>query len=156
MVTLSVVIEKLRQVAVFAPEHAGGEALPDLMESYEDLLGSYPKIKDFPIYLEFLRTTAGAHIHNTDFSLVLYGLGGYVVPSFEEGLFLDKERYFLFGEVLYTSQPDATYFFAFDFQSKRDIVYVSKNEGATYTSCTPSFIDLLLDFASARYPGHVA
>jgi hypothetical protein len=154
MTSLSSVIERLRSVAIVTPEYQGVDVFAAIQEDYEELLETYPGLKNYPDYLKFLRQTGGAHIHNQQFSLVIYGFGGYVVPSFEEGVFLDRERFFLFGEVLYTAQPDpSTLFFAFDLRSERDTVYCLVEEQSDYTPCAASFIGLLVDFAEGRYPG---
>ena len=149
MITLSSVIETLSSVAKIVPEY---DKLNIFSEEYEDLLKSYPRLKDYSDYLEFLRRTGGAHIHNQDFSLGIYGFGGYVVASFDEGVFLDQGRYFQFGEVLYTKRPEPIYFFAFDFESQRDVVYSSPNGQSEYTFCSSSFVELLLEFADGTYP----
>jgi len=149
MITLASVIENLSSVAKIVPEYDN----PDVFsEDYENLLESYPRLKDYPDYLAFLRGTGGAHIHNQNFSLGIYGFGGYVVASFDEGVFLDQARYFQFGEVLYTKQPEPIYFFAFDIESERDLVYSSSNGQSEYTFSSSSFVELLLEFANRQYP----
>src|SRR5262245_44362263 len=103
---LSSVIEALKRVAVVTPEYEGNDVFAEIKEQYESLIETYPRLKDYTTYLDFLKMTGGAHIHSQDFSLGIYGFGGYVVTSFDEGLFLDQGRYFHFGEVLYHAQPD--------------------------------------------------
>ncbi|MGH7847472.1 MAG: hypothetical protein ACREQW_20190 [Candidatus Binatia bacterium] len=149
MITLSSAIEKLSAVAKIVPEYENPNVFS---EEYEDLLKSYPRLKDYSDYLEFLRRTGGSHIYNEDFSLGIYGFGGYVVASFDEGVFLDAARYFQFGEVLYTQRPEPIYFFAFDLQSEQDRVYSSPNARSEYTFCSSSFVELLLEFANGKYP----
>ncbi len=75
-----------------------------------------------------------------------------MVASFDEGLFLDKGRYFQFGEVLYTKLLEPIYFFAFDLESQQDVVYMSPNERSEYAFCSFSFVELLLKFANGEYP----
>jgi hypothetical protein len=149
MIMLSSVIEKLSTVAKIVPEYEDPNVFS---EEYEDLLKSYPRLKDYSDYLEFLRRTGGAHIYNQDFSLGIYGFGGYVVASFDEGVFLDQARYFQFGELLYTKRSEPIYFFAFDLESDQDVVYSSPNGRSEYTFCSSSFSELLLKFANGKYP----
>lgn len=149
MITLSSVIDKLSLVAKIVSEH---DNLNVFSEEYEDLLKLYPRLKNYSEYLEFLRRTGGAHIHNQIFSLGIYGFGGYVVASFDEGVFLDQGRYFQFGEVLYLQQPEPIYFLAFDLETERDLVYSSANGHSEYNSCSSSFVELLLEFANGKYP----
>lgn len=150
---LSILIEKIKAVAKFSPEFETDEELSSIRKSYQDLLELYPALTEYPAYLEFLRLTGGAHIHNADFSLGIYGFGGEIVTSFEEGLFLDSERYFLFGEVLYLSNPDEEFALAFDFDSKQDLVYISPIGESDYTLCADSFLELLEKFSTGAYPG---
>lgn len=152
MITLSSALKKFSLAAEVVPEYEGPDLFSEIKEQYEGLLQSYPQLKNYSAYLEFLRLTGGAHIHNENFSLGLYGFGGYVVASFDEGLFLDQDRYFIFGEVLYTMKPEPVYFFAFDLQSNDDKVYASPDEKSEYNFCSPSFTDLLLEFTNGKYP----
>jgi hypothetical protein len=145
-------IEALRSFATFSPEYEGENIFVEIKDSYERLLDSYPRLKSYSTYLNFLKFTGGAHIHNQDFSLGIYGFGGYVVASFEEGLFLDQDRYFQFGEVLYHAEPDLVYVFAFDLDSKKDMVYISPIDQTDYIFSCISFIQLLNNFASGQYP----
>jgi hypothetical protein len=153
MTKLSLALERLKSVATVTPEFQGSDVYAGIKEQYDDFLRTYPSVAGLHDYLEFLRLTGGAHAHNQVFSLVLYGFGGYVVPSFDEGLFLDRERYFLFGEALYPRQPEPNaVFFAFDTALDGAVCWVREEHGA-FTHCADSFSDLLLDFAEARYPG---
>jgi hypothetical protein len=97
--------------------------------------------------------TGGAHIHNQEFSLGIYGFGGYVVTSFDEGLFLDNDRYFGFGEVLYYRKPEPVWVLAFDFERDSDQVFTSPIEESDYVQCANTFLALLNDFARGTYPG---
>ena len=148
--TLQAANEALKKIAVFTPEYDQAEAFK---EPYQELLDLYPALNHYTAYLDFLKATGGAHIHNKKFSLGVYGFGGYVVTSFDEGLFLDQERYFHFGEVLYHAQPDPIYVFAFDFRLQVDTVYLSPIEESDYRLCCNSFVELLSRFATGEYPG---
>jgi hypothetical protein len=149
------VVERLSSVTDFTPEYEGEseDIFLTIKESYDSLLRRYPRLESYGGYLEFLRRTGGAFIDHQDFSLGIYGFEGYVVTSFNESrLFLDRNRYFHFGDVLYADHPDLIYVFAFDFESEKDIVLVAENEKWEYAPCSPSFKELLLGFASGRYP----
>ena len=149
---LQSVLEELRKVAVISQEYPAN-AFSEFKESYEGLLESYPALTHYPDYLEFLKTTGGAHIHNQEFSLGIYGFGGYEVTSFDEGLFLDQERFFHFGEVLYHAQPDPVYVFAFDLRSEVDKIYTSPIERSDYTLAGNSFLELLANFSTKGHSG---
>ena len=75
-------IEKLRLIADFTPEYEGQNVFSAIKEPYELLIDTYPRLKAYTIYLEFLKLTGGAYIDSPDFSLGLFGFGGYVVKSF--------------------------------------------------------------------------
>lgn len=152
MITASSVIDKLKTVADYTPEFEGENIFPEIQQSYTELLEKYPKLNDYPDYLEFLRQTGGAYIDHKDFSLGIYGFGGYVVTSFDEGSFLDQERYFLFGEVLFKAEPEINYFLAFDFQSPGELILMKPDELSQYRPCCHGFLQLLEDFANGRYP----
>lgn len=157
MVTISSAVEKLKAAAEFIPEFEGDDVFAVVREPYESLLDEYPQLKRYPDYLEFLRATGGAFINHPDYSLGIYGFEGYVVTSFaEDRLFLDRERYFHFGDVLYPAVSGMIYVLAFDFQSELDRVLVSENEAWEYSECSPSFARLLLDFAGGKRPGLTA
>jgi len=134
--------------AEFPPESSRDE----IETALNELLSEYPQLARFTAYVEFLRLTGGAHIHNQDYSLGIYGFGGYLVTSFDEGLFLDKDRFFLFGETLYHSHPEPVHVFAFDLKADTDLVFTSPVERSDYALCAASFLDLLNRFASGAYP----
>jgi hypothetical protein len=116
------------------------------------LVRSCPALARYPTYLEFLRSTGGAHIHNREFSLGIYGFGGEIVTSFAEGQFLDDNRYFQFGEVLYHRQPDPVFVFAFDLKALSDQVVTSAIERSDYRPCAHSFVALLQAFIRGEMP----
>jgi hypothetical protein len=152
---LADIIEKLKAVAELVPEYEGDpqDIYLTIKESFDSFLVRYPHLSHCPDYLEFLRSTAGAFIDHPEFSLGIYGFNGYVVTSFEERrLFLDRHRYFHFGDVLYPKRGGEIYVFAFDFHSEKDEVYVAANERWEYELCSPSFKELLLGFAEGKYP----
>jgi hypothetical protein len=146
------IISNLKKVATFTPEFFGKNILEALQPEYDLLIQNYPGILQYPNYLDFLKLTGGVHIHNQDFSLGIYGFGGYIVASFEEGWFLDQDHFFQFGEVIYPGHSDQVYVFAFDFHSKEDMVYVSPIETSEYKVCAKSFKHLLMNFAAKKYP----
>jgi hypothetical protein len=150
--SLQSAIKALKRRATFTPEYQPDGASSEIERGCQSLLGTYPDLKNYSDYLEFLKMTGGSHIHNRDFSLGIYGFGGYVVTSFDEGLFLDEERYFRFGEVLYQAQPDPVYAFAFDFQKADDVVHISPIDESCYAPCCSSFAELVEDFAAGNYP----
>lgn len=152
--TLENVIELLKSSADFVPEIEEDEVFSnELNNSYDSLIHTYSSLKNYPDYLEFLRKTAGAFIDHSDFSLGVYGLIGYVVTSFEEHrLFLDKERFFHFGDVIYSSDPGSIFIFAFDFQSETNEVYITLDGVWDYSFCNSSFLHFLSDFANGKYP----
>ena len=151
--TLNSAMTSLGRVTVISPEYEGADAPAAIAGPLEQLTESYPRLRDYTDYLDFLRLTGGAHIHNKTFSLGVYGFGGYLVTSFDEGLFLDQGHYFRFGEVLYHAHPDPVYVFAFDLRSAMDAVYVSPIERSDYTFCCASFTELLNAFAVGKLPG---
>jgi hypothetical protein len=147
------VVAALKRVATFAPEYNERTVLAEIKEPYESLIKSYSQLKNYPVYLDFLKMTGGAHIHNHEFSLGIYGFRGQIVTSFDEGLFLDQDRYFHFGEVLYSIPADLVFVFAFDLRSAVDNVYISPIEESNYSLCCGSFSELLNRFANGAYPG---
>jgi len=151
--TLNLVLEKLKTIAAFTPEFEADEVSAAINESYHNLVEAHPALRNYSTYLEFLQLTGGAHIHNTDFSLGIYGFGGYIVTSFDEGLFLDSERYFQFAEVLYPLHSNKEFVFAFDFKLKHDLIYISPLEHSNYILCSISFLELLTNFADGIYLG---
>lgn len=152
--TLENVLELLKSSTDFVPEIEPDDGFSkSLNNSFETLIHTYPTLKNYTDYLDFLRKTGGAFIDHRDFSLGIYGLVGYVVTSFEEHrLFLDKERFFHFSDVIYPTEPDSVYTFAFDFQSEQEGVYITLDGVWEYSFCSPSFLQFLSDFANGEYP----
>lgn len=151
---VSSLLQSMGRSAEVHPEHAAG-ALPDgFVSSFDELLRSFPQLHEHPTYLEFLRLTGGAHIENEAFSLGIFGFGGHIVTSLdEEGPFVDMDRYFQFGDVLYPGPPESRFVLAFDLESHRDTVLISPFERSEYSPCCESFAELLESFVSGRYPG---
>jgi hypothetical protein len=146
-------IDKIEKVATVTPEFEPNTAVSDIERGRLSLLSTYPVLSNYTDYLELLRITGGVHIHNSDFSLGIYGFGGYVVTSFDEGLFLDQDRYFRMGEVLYHTQTEPSYALAFDLYRTQDAVYISLIEQSNYEICCNSFVELIEGFAAGKYPG---
>jgi len=148
----SAALNCLRQVAEFTPEYEGSDVPAAVREPVERLLAEYPRLARHADYVEFLRSTGGAHFDNDIWSFGIYGFGGYVVPSFEERLFVDKERFFLFGEILYYAN-DAEVFLFFDLPGNDETVWFCRSPGAGYRVCAASFRDLLRKICEGLYPG---
>jgi hypothetical protein len=145
------ILDDLKQVATVALEFADHKALMAVGDKYEKLLADFPQLGTHPAYLDLLGATGGAHVHNSLFSLGLYGFGGYLVPSFDEGPFVDEDRYFIFGEVLYFG-TGVEAVFAFDMQASSDLVYISPLSVPHYRCCCESFLQLLEAFVVGPYP----
>lgn len=146
------ILAALKSVATVTPEFPPEAVETETTEALAALMREYPALTKFSDYLEFLKLTGGAHIHDQEFSLGIYGFGGYVVTSFDEGLFLDNGRYFCFGEVLYYRKPEPMYVFAFDFEADSDLILTSPIEESDYVVCATTFLGLLNSFARAKYP----
>lgn len=149
---LEAAISALKETATFTPEFLPDNVQAETQEGLNVLLSEYPSLVRFPAYLTFLRLTGGAHIHNQDFSLGIYGFGGYVVTSFDEGLFLDKDRYLRVAEILYHQKPEPIYSLAFDLEAESDMVFSSPIENSDYSPCAESFLALLNSLARGLYP----
>lgn len=145
------VIAKLKRIADFTPEYEDEDVASIVKEPYEELLLRYPRLICYKNYLDFLKLTGGAHISNQQFSLGIYGFGGYLVPSFDEGEFLDENRYFQFGEIKFFNFPELV--LAFDLDSKEETVFISEFEEPNYKTLDCDFIDLLNSFSDGRLPG---
>ena len=143
-------IVALKSVATVTPEFPPEAVETETTEELAALVTKYPALTKFSDYVEFLKLTGGAHIHNEEFSIGFYGFGGFVVTSFDEGLFLDDDRFFCFGEVLYYQKPEPVYVFAFDFESDSDLVLTSPIEESDYVVCATSFLGLLNSFAGGK------
>jgi len=77
------------------------------------------------------------------------------VTSFEEGNFLDEERYFLFGELMSQHGDGDSLLLAFDTQSGTDAVLYTTEALGEYTPFASSFRDLLTKLSRADYPPSV-
>lgn len=145
-------IVRLKQVSDFTPEFIE-EDLGLLGGAMSAFLASYPRAQRYADYLEFLRLTGGAFVDSPRFSLAVYGFGGDIVTSFhEQRLFLDRDQYFHFADVVYPEYSDLILVFAFDFLDDSSAVYVSENDIWKYKHCSTSFTQLLLDFANGTLP----
>ena len=149
---LQTTIAALKSVATVTPEFPPEVVETETREDFSALVREHPTLTKFAGYLEFLKLTGGAHIHNQEFSLGIYGFGGYVVTSFDEGLFLDSGRYFRFGEVLYHRKPEPVWVFAFDFESVSGLVFTSPIEESDYVLCATTLPGLLNNYARGVYP----
>lgn len=146
-------ITSLKQVSDFTPEFEHEDAVVSVQDPLKAFLATYPQLQRYPDYLDFLRLTGGAFIDSPHFSLALYGFGGDVVTSFNEPrLFLDRDRYFHFADVVYPERPDLILVFAFDFRDKDSTVYVSEDGVWQYEYCASSFAGLLSKFADGALP----
>jgi hypothetical protein len=127
----------------------------DLEEEARDLVDEYPGIASYDDYLALLRATGGTYTVNDDIDLGLYGFGGEGVTSFEEGNFLDEERYFLFGELMAQHGDGNSLLLAFDTRAGSDAVLYTTEELGEYTPFASSFRDLLTKLARGDYPPSV-
>jgi hypothetical protein len=148
-------LERLGAVASVTPEYEGTDVPGATRELYDELVETYPGLEKFEDYATVLQATGGVHAENREMDLILYGFGGYVVPSFEEGWFLDRDRYFLFGEIMYLQPSESEpVFLAFDTSADQDTVYFRIEDGGEYIRFADSFERFLADLAEARYPGY--
>jgi hypothetical protein len=146
-------MHRLRAIAEFVPELEGDDVPSAVHDDLQNLIQSYPHLSRYDDYLTFLSLTAGAFVTNSAFSLGLYGFVGNAVPSFDEPrLFLDRGRFFHFGDVMYPPIDNKIYVLAFDLSLHDDSVLVTEDEVWEYTAVSPSFAQLLSDFARGRYP----
>jgi hypothetical protein len=140
---LRAIIDKLRQASDFQTEFDAAE-FSLFREAYERFLAAYPPLVRLTDYLRFLQMTGGAFVDNRNYSLVIYGFGGDVAPSFDEPrLFLDRDRYFHFGDVVRPTRAGVIKVFAFDLTSDTDTVYVSDDGVWEYDLFADSFCRML-------------
>ena len=136
----------------FVPEFEGDNVSALVNTHFAELLQRYPPLSRYHNYLDFLNNTGGAHIHDERFSLGIYGFGGYLVPSFDEGEFLDNDRYFQFADVMYYQDPELV--FAFDFESNGEDIYIANFKDLNYFPVGCDFYTLLKRFADDQLPGY--
>ena len=136
-------------------EFPGGDARDKTREPAEALVEEYPGIASHAAYLDLLRATGGVYTENDDIDLGLYGFGGESVTSFDEGNFLDRDRYFRFGELMPLKGDAEPLLLAFDTQSGSDRVFYTTEEPGEYTPYASSFRDLLAKLARGDYPPSV-
>jgi hypothetical protein len=153
-VTASEAMARLRSAAKVTPEFEGSDVPGEMADRIEALIREYPGIASYRDYLQLLGATGGVGADNERFDLLLYGLGGYVVPAFDEGYFLDRDRYFLFGELMRLDEADQDpIFLAFDTNSGRDRVMYLLEEGGDYIVFADSFSELVGKLAAGELPG---
>jgi hypothetical protein len=133
-------------------EFPGDDAPSRTKEPVEELVTEYPGIASYADYLDLLRATGGVYTENADVDLGLYGFGGQSVTSFEEGNFLDQDRYFLFGELMHLKGDEEPWLLAFDTQSGGDQVLYTTEEPGEYTPFAASFREFLAQLALGDYP----
>jgi hypothetical protein len=136
-------------------EFTGDDVAARTKEPAEALVDEYPGIAPYSNYLDLLRATGGTYTENDAIDLGLYGFGGEGVTSFEEGNFLDQDRYFLFGELMHLTGEDDPLLLAFDTASGRDEVLYTTEEPDEYTPFAGSFRELLEKLAGGDYPPSV-
>jgi hypothetical protein len=124
----------------------------DFSEEVGELTAEYPGIAGYTDWLNLLRATGGVYTENDDVDLGLYGFGGNIT-SFAEGNFLDEDRYFNFGEMMYLRPASDPMLLSFDTQSGK--VLVTDEELSGYTPFADSFRDLLARLALGDYPPRV-
>lgn len=151
MVPNNNLIRRLSEVAEFVTEYDPEEAADITEGPLAELVGKYPGIEKFSQYISFLKMTGGAFASTSEFSLGIYGFEGHVVKSFDEGLFLDQDRFFLFADVMYPDMKNIIYF-AFDITTREDSVFMSADEDPTYAICATSFEAWLSRFILGNYP----
>lgn len=155
MVSSVVALDRLSAVITVTPEYEGSDVPGATAELIEELIEEYPGIAKFADYLELLGATGGVYAHGRGADLGFYGFGGRVVASFEEGWFLDRDRYFLFGEILYPQTPDPEpVFLAFDVSAGQDAVHYRTEDDGPYRRCADSLGQFLLDLAAGHYPAY--
>jgi len=150
--TLQLVLESLRRIAMVTPEYEGDNVGAVTDAQVTELLQQYPSLVAHKDYLEFLRMTGGAHIRNARFSLGVYGFGGYVVPSLNEELVVEDDRYFNFGDVLYEDNQLEILFF-WDIKDSAAEGCFARALDTPYFRCADSFTTLLQLFANGHAPG---
>lgn len=133
-------------------EFTGEDVAGRTEEPAEALVDEYPGIASYTDYLDLLRATGGVYTENDDIDLGLYGFGGESVTSFEEGNFLDQDRYFLFGELMHLRGDAEPLLLAFDTQSGSDQVLYTTEDPGEYTAFATSLRDLLAKLALGDYP----
>jgi len=136
-------------------EFTGDDVEARTREAAEALVEEYPGIERYEDWLGLLRATGGTYTRNQDIDLGLYGFGGEGVTSFEEGNFLDQDRYFLFGELMSQHGDGDPLLLAFDIRSAADQVLYTTEDPGEYTPFASSFRDLLTKLARGDYPPSV-
>ena len=136
-------------------EFTGDDVAGETREAAEALVEEYPGIAGYGDWLDLLRATGGTYTLNDDIDLGLYGFGGESVTSFEEGDFLDQDRYFLFGELMSRHGDGDSLLLAFDTRSGSDQVLYTTEDPGRYTPFASSFRDLLTKLSRGDYPPSV-
>ena len=124
----------------------------DFSEEVEALVDAYPAVAGYEDWLALLRVSGGVYAENDDVDLGLYGFGEKIT-AFSEGDFLDQDRYFGFGEMMYLRPESDPILLAFDTQSGRCSSPTRSSSG--YSPFADSFRDLLARLALGDYPPRV-
>ena len=143
-------IESIKQIANFTTEFTDKISAHLRLVEIEQLTKRYPSLLNYSSYLDFMKLTGGAHIHNEKFSLGMIGFNGFLVPSFEEGV-LDRERYFRFAEFQLNTEGKPEFVFAFDFESGYDKVFSSKIHESKYVEFAANFEAFLSAISTGTY-----
>jgi hypothetical protein len=150
------ILDRLSSKGTFVSECDYKNPPKDLKDDYNDLVKKYPAIAKLTDYKDFLLVTGGAGYEDKTVDMMFYGFSGYTVASFDEGNFLDKDRYFLFGELLYIKDENKEseqrdIFLVFDTKSDSDAVYFG-HMGEDYHKFAGSFSEFLQNIADGKYP----
>lgn len=129
-----------------APEFQEDDAYAE--SHVEALLHQVPPLMHFSDYVGFLRATGGAHIHDRDVSLGVYGFGGHVVAALDEA-----ERtvgaHFVFGDILLLDGAEQA--LAFDLEDKQGRVCIANFEDLVFAQLDFDFMGVLRCFGERRF-----
>lgn len=152
---MSELIALLDEIGKTTFEFTGDDVAARTQAPAEALVEEYPGIARYGDWLDLLRATGGTYTENDEIDLGLYGFGGQGVTSFDEGNFLDQDRYFLFGELMHLTGDDDSLLLAFDTEAGSDAVLYTTEEPDEYTPFAGSFRELLEKLARGDYPPSV-
>ena len=147
-------LRQLADVATVRGELKGPDVPAAARPLVAELLEEYPGAAQFTDYTELLENHGGLHAHNKEFDLILYGLTGGLVPSFDEGWFMtDDGSHFLFGEIMYPARGAEEVFLFFDVRSPEDVVWCRRDAAAgDFHRAADSLAEFFTNLAAARYP----